>query len=45
MTKNQFKAQCAELESEGYTILEFEPENKYASYMLNGDVRVIGRKK
>jgi len=45
MSKKQFKEQCEELEAMGYSLLELEPESKYARYMLNGNVRVIGRKK
>lgn len=45
MTKKQFKEQCAELEQQGYTMIEFEPELKYARYMLNGNVRTIGSRK
>ena len=45
MSKKYFETACAELEAKGYTLVEFEPENKYAVYTLNGKNQVIGRKK
>lgn len=45
MTKKQFKTECEELEKQGYSLIEFEPENKYAVYTLNGRTRTIGIRK
>lgn len=45
MTKKQFKTECEELEKQGYSLVEFEPYNKFAVYTRNGNVRTIGVKK
>jgi hypothetical protein len=46
MTQKQFEWKCKELEAQGYGLVEYEPQNKYAVYQhQNGSKRTIGRKK
>jgi hypothetical protein len=46
MTKKQFESACKALESQGFGIVEYEPQRKYAAYRhANGSVKEIGRKK
>jgi hypothetical protein len=46
MTKKRFESACKELESQGYGLVEYEPQNKYAVYRnANGSVKEIGRRK
>jgi hypothetical protein len=46
MTKKQFEGACKELEAQGYGLVEYEPQSKYAVYRnSNGSVKEIGRRK
>ena len=45
MSKRNFTQKCKDLEGLGYSLTEYEPENKYAKYELNGSVKIIGVKK
>jgi len=42
MTKKQFEQKCKEWEAAGWTLLNYEPKLKQASYTKNGDVRYVG---
>ena len=42
MTKKEFKAECESLEKAGWTLLDYEPERKYAKYQRNLSTREIG---
>lgn len=42
MTKNQFKKECQRLEDLGYSLVDYEPERKYAKYVLSGLVKIVG---
>jgi hypothetical protein len=45
MSQKYFKQACKELEALGYSLMDYEPENKYAVYFLNGKTKTIGAKK
>lgn len=45
MSKKDFKTECMRLEALGYCLLDYQPEAKYAKYILNGSVKVIGTEK
>jgi hypothetical protein len=46
MTKKQFEGACKGLESQGYGLVEYEPQSKHAIYRHpNGSVKEIGRRK
>jgi hypothetical protein len=42
MTKKQFEQKCKELEAAGWTLHEYEPRAKKASYKKEGKVRFVG---
>jgi len=44
-TKKQFELQCKKLEESGYQLVEYEPGNKFAKYVLNGSVKIVGSRK
>jgi len=54
MTKKQFEEECEMLEKAGWTLVEYEKENKYAKYKMSARVnetqsfeaiKTIGEKK
>jgi hypothetical protein len=46
MTKKQFDTACKSLEEQGFGLVEYEPQNKYAVYRhAGGSVKEIGRRK
>ena len=45
MSKKDFQSECRRLESLGYALVDYEPENKFAKYELNGSVKIIGARK
>lgn len=45
MTKKQFKEECEKLEKSGWTLVEYEPENKYAKYTRNLSTAIVGKQK
>jgi hypothetical protein len=46
MTKKQFESACRSLEAQGFGVVEYEPQNKYAVYQhANGRTKTIGKKK
>lgn len=45
MRKSEFIRMCNKLEKEGWSLLELQPEAKFARYIKNGRVEVVGVKK
>jgi len=45
MSKKFFEAKCKELESAGWVLDTYEPENKFAVYRKDGRSQTIGLRK
>jgi hypothetical protein len=45
MSKKNFQSECQRLEGLGYSLVEYEPEAKFAKYTLNGSVKIVGERK
>ena len=45
MSKKVFIEECKRLEALGYGLVEYEPEAKFAKYILNGSVKIVGVRK
>jgi hypothetical protein len=41
MTKKEFVAQCHALEKNGWWLIDYEPERKYARYAKKQEFRVV----
>lgn len=42
MSKREFRQQCDALENDGWVMLDYQPEAKYARFTKNGQVKTIG---
>jgi hypothetical protein len=42
MTKKQFEEKCSKLEADGWWLVEYQPENKYAVYTNGYDKKTVG---
>jgi hypothetical protein len=42
MTKKQFEDQCSKLEADGWFLVEYQPEKKFAVYANGYDKKTVG---